>query len=268
MPMASSLNVIIFAWWLLIVLSPYSCANMIKPVSKTKHSKHPKHPNHPNHPKRPKPSFSPGGACGYEDIKQKGYGVQNTALSQTLFNNGQTCGACYEIKCVNNNQWCKPRSPPLIVTATNFCPPNLNLPNNNGGWCNPPNEHFDLSQPSFLQIAEHKAGITPIQYRRVPCARQGGMRFTITGNPYFTMVLVWNVGGAGDVTCMEVKGHEGVKWNTMSRNWGQKWVTNVVLVGQSLSFRVRASDGGTVTSLNIAPRNWQFGQTFEGTNFK
>ncbi|KAJ0653532.1 putative rlpA-like protein, double-psi beta-barrel [Helianthus annuus] len=209
-----------------------------------------------------------GGACGYEDVKQKGYGTQNTALSQALFNNGQTCGACFEIKCVNNNRWCKPGSPPLVVTATNLCPPNLNLPSNNGGWCNPPNEHFDLSQPSFLQIAEYKAGITPIQYRRVPCAKKGGIRFTITGNPYHTMVLVWNVGGAGDVTCMEVKGHECKKWNTMSRNWGQVWVTSVVLVGQSLSFRVRTSDGRTTTSLNVAPRNWQFGQTFEGTNFK
>ncbi|KAJ0694253.1 putative rlpA-like protein, double-psi beta-barrel [Helianthus annuus] len=99
-------------------------------------------------------------------LTSKGYGVQNTALSQALFNNGQTCGACFEIKCVNNNRWCKPGSPPLVVTATNLCPPNLNLPSNNGGWCNPPNEHFDLSQPSFVQIAEYKVGITPIQYRR------------------------------------------------------------------------------------------------------
>jgi hypothetical protein len=82
------------------------------------------------------------------------------------------------------------------------------------------------------------------------------------------MVLVWNVGGAGDVTGMEIKGHESSKWNTMSRNWGQKWVTNVVLVGQSLSFRVRTSDCQIVTSMHVAPRSWQFGQTYEGTNFK
>ncbi|KAF5765804.1 putative expansin/Lol pI, expansin, cellulose-binding-like domain superfamily [Helianthus annuus] len=275
--MASSLNVIICGHWFLLVISPYAYANMINPVSRTKNQNHPKHLNHPNPIwKNAHATFyggsdgtqGMGGACGYEDVKQKGYGTQNTALSQALFNNGQTCGACFEIKCVNNNRWCKPGSPPLVVTATNLCPPNLNLPSNNGGWCNPPNEHFDLSQPSFLQIAEYKAGITPIQYRRVPCAKKGGIRFTITGNPYHTMVLVWNVGGAGDVTCMEVKGHECKKWNTMSRNWGQVWVTSVVLVGQSLSFRVRTSDGRTTTSLNVAPRNWQFGQTFEGTNFK
>jgi hypothetical protein len=37
---------------------------------------------------------------------------------------------------------------------------------------------------------------------------------------------------------------------------------------ESLSFRVRASDGRYSTSWHITPKNWQFGQTFEGKNFK
>ncbi|KAM7526181.1 hypothetical protein LguiA_016083 [Lonicera macranthoides] len=216
-------------------------------------------------------SATMGGACGYGDLHQQGYGLQNTALSPALFNNGQTCGACYEIKCLpseNNQNWCKPGQPSLLLTATNLCPADYSKPSNNGGWCNPPLEHFDIAQPSFLQIAEYKSGIVPVQYRRVPCVKKGGIRFTITGSQYFNLVLVWNVGGAGDVTSVEVKGDQKVKWTPMKRNWGQKWETNVVLVGESLTFRVRASDGRTSTSWRVAPRNWQFGQTFEGKNFK
>lgn len=113
-----------------------------------------------------------GGACGYADVMKEGYGEHNAALSTVMFHDGQTCGACYEIKCFNNSQWCKPEGAPVMVTATNFCPPNPSQPNDNGGWCNPPREHFDLSQPAFLLLAEYKAGITPVQYRRYvsrPC---------------------------------------------------------------------------------------------------
>ncbi|KAL6998170.1 hypothetical protein U1Q18_008297 [Sarracenia purpurea var. burkii] len=104
--------------------------------------------------------------------------------------------------------------------------------------------------------------------RKVPCNKKGGIRFTVSGNPYFFTVLVWNVGGAGDVVGMQVKGDDKVKWTPMQRGWGQKWQTNSPLAGESLTFRVRASDGRTSTSWHVVPKAWQFGQTFEGKNFK
>ncbi|CAH2044929.1 unnamed protein product [Thlaspi arvense] len=203
------------------------------------------------------------GACGYGNLFSQGYGLETAALSTALFNNGKACGACFEIACTNS-QWCLPNVGSIKITATNFCPPNYAPP---GGWCNPPNKHFDLSQKMFVSIAVYRGGIVPVRYRRVACQKRGGVRFELRGNPYYIMVLVYNVGGAGDVTSMAVKGDRS-KWTSMQRNWGQVWNAGGGLVGQQLSFQVQTSDGRSMTFYNVAPTSWGFGQTFEAhSNF-
>ena len=94
------------------------------------------------------------------------------------------------------------------------------------------------------------------------------MRFTINGNPFFFMVMVHNVGGAGDVQRLAIKGPK-TGWFEMKRNWGQVWQYTggpKGMVNEPLSFRAILSDGRQVVSTNASPRYWRFGQTFQGRN--
>ncbi|CAN6480971.1 unnamed protein product [Victoria cruziana] len=202
-----------------------------------------------------------GGACGYGNLFSAGYGTSTAALSSVLYQDGLGCGQCYEIKC-DGAPACYQKS--IVVTATNLCPPNWAQPSDNGGWCNPPRQHFDLAKPAFMQIAEWHAGIVPVKYRRVPCAPKGGIRFTLQGNAYWLLVYIMNVGGGGDIGEVAVKGGD-TDWMKMSHNWGATYQAFSALGGQTLSFRITClSSKQSLTLENVAPSSWQFGMTYEG----
>ncbi|WVZ77102.1 hypothetical protein U9M48_025003 [Paspalum notatum var. saurae] len=205
-----------------------------------------------------------GGACGYGNLYSQGYGTRTAALSTALFNDGASCGQCYKIACDRkraNPMFCKPGIT-VTVTATNFCPPNYELPSDKGGWCNPPRAHFDMAQPAWEKIGVYSGGIIPVMYKRVPCMKRGGVRFTINGHDYFNLVLVANVAAAGSIKSMDVKTSNSNNWIPMARNWGANWHSLAYLTGQMLSFRVTDTDGQTLEFTNVVPQGWKFGQTF------
>lgn len=111
------------------------------------------------------PRDAVGGACGYGDLLKAGYGMATVGLSDSLFQRGQVCGACFELRCVDDLRWCIPGTS-IILTATNFCAPNYGFPADSGGHCNSPNQHFVLPIEAFEKIAIWKAGNMPVQYRR------------------------------------------------------------------------------------------------------
>ncbi|CAL0308367.1 unnamed protein product [Lupinus luteus] len=51
-----------------------------------------------------------------------------------------------------------------------------------------------------------RAGVISVQYRRVPCIKTEGVKFELTRNPYWLLVLVYNVANAGDIKSVSIKG--------------------------------------------------------------
>lgn len=187
-----------------------------------------------------------------------GYGTQTTALSNALFNNGLTCGACFELQCVTSgSQYCY-EGVTVTVTATNACPPG-----SYGGWCQFP--HFDLSIYVFTKLAQEVGGVIPVLYKRVSCSKQGGIRFTINGNPWFNNVLITNMAGDGTVKIVYIQGNSN-GWNAMTQNWGALWEYRAMLQGEALSFRVVSGGGKTQDFMDVAPSSWNFGSTYEANS--
>ncbi|XP_024381464.1 expansin-A4 isoform X2 [Physcomitrium patens] len=208
-----------------------------------------------------------GGACAYQNTFSLGYGAMTAALSSPLFEGGAACGACYQLQCKRVQEtrtvknWCWSYSRTITITATNLCPPG-----SAGAWCDPPRHHFDLTMPAFLTLARREGGVAPVLYRRVKCVKRGGIRFTIGGNPWFLMILIHNVAGAGDVRAVRIK-TPSTDWIPMYRNWGALWTVQRKLSGP-LSFQITAGDRRQITINSAVGNAWKFGQTWEGHNFR
>lgn len=154
----------------------------------------------------------------------------------------------------------------VTVTITNVCPNG-----SEGGWCNAPKRHLDMSENSWLQIAsDKKAGIVSTSMRRVPCQRKGGIKFEFYGNPWWVSIQIINVGGPGDVGTFEVSTDGGKTYFPFKREWGTRWSIGRKLAGFALTFRLTSIiNKQTLVIPNAVPANWKVGTVYSTTrNFQ
>uniref|UniRef100_A0A7N0ZVC9 Expansin n=1 Tax=Kalanchoe fedtschenkoi TaxID=63787 RepID=A0A7N0ZVC9_KALFE len=205
--------------------------------------------------------------CGFEN--QTEYKGMTVAVSAAMYENGKTCGACFEIRC-NGSSACLPKT--IQVTAAKSCA--ASYFNGTRNWCQEPRKHFELPTSIFSSISNDEGAVVPVQFRRVTCDRQGGMRFRLLGSGETVGVMVYNVGGTGEVVDVKMKGDSSAAaasgWVEMINGDDQRWVTAdrmSSLSGQSLSFRVTSSNGTVIECMNVAPKDWKFGESYEGDQF-
>ncbi|VVA98642.1 unnamed protein product [Arabis nemorensis] len=102
---------------------------------------------------------SDGGACGYGTLVDvKPFHARVGAVNPILFKNGEGCGACYKVRCLDRSI-CSRRAVTVIVTDE--CP-----------GCSKTNTHFDLSGSAFGRLAisgesgpPRNRGLIPVIYR-------------------------------------------------------------------------------------------------------
>lgn len=121
-----------------------------------------------------------------------------------------------------------------------------------------------MSIPMFTKLAPYNVGIVPVSFQRIPCWKNGGVRFYISpkSSQNWLQILVHNVGGDGVVTNVQIKGY-GTNWMEMNRGWGQNWDVSQMLSGQDLSFQVTCNRR-TLVFNNVVPASWRNDQTFNG----
>ncbi|XP_024023418.1 expansin-B3-like [Morus notabilis] len=204
----------------------------------------------------PEGDGSDGGACGYGSLVDvRPLRARVGAVSPVLFKNGEGCGACYKVKCLDNNI-CSRRAVTIVVTDE--CP---------GGYCANGRTHFDLSGAAFGRMALageggqlRNRGELPVIYRRTPCKYPGkNVAFHVNegSTNYWLSLLVEFEDGDGDVGAMHIREGSSNQWLEMSHLWGANWCFNGGPLKGPFSVKLKTlSTGRTLSARDVIPSNW------------
>ncbi|EFJ11203.1 hypothetical protein SELMODRAFT_126428 [Selaginella moellendorffii] len=196
-----------------------------------------------------------GGACGYGELPNTPYGLDVGAGSPVLFKNGRGCGACYKVRCLQQ-QLCSGKA--VTVVITDECP---------GGYCAFGRTHFDLSGTAFGRMAMAGrtnqllgSGVMQVLYKRVDCnygSRPMEFQVNEGSTPFWLSILVRYAAGPGDLGHVELMQAGSRVWQPMTQVWGATWCFNGGPLRGPFSFRVTTlSTSETVVARNVIPRNW------------
>ncbi|CAL1403573.1 unnamed protein product [Linum trigynum] len=205
-----------------------------------------------------------GGACGFgSSVRSPPLNSMVAAGGNSLFQGGEGCGACYEVKCTSN-QACS--GSPVTVVIADQCP---------GGPCDAESAHFDLSGTAFGAMAKQgaadqlrAAGQLQIQHRRVPCFYPGTtISFAVDAgsNQFYLATVIEFENGDGELGYVEMKqAANSDPWVPMQRSWGAQWKLNSgSALRAPLSFRLTsATSKRSVVAENVIPYGWTPGQTY------
>ncbi|GER26315.1 expansin B3 [Striga asiatica] len=159
----------------------------------------------------PEGDGSDGGACGYGSLVDvKPFRARVGAVSPVLFKDGEGCGACYKVKCLDSSI-CTRRAVTVIITDE--CP---------GGYCSNGRIHFDLSGAAFGRMAVSGEGGQLRNRGEIPA----------NSNVWLEMTHIW--GANWCIIAGPLQGPFSVKLTTLStgktvsardvipRNWAPK----------------------------------------------
>ncbi|XP_024545485.1 putative expansin-B2 [Selaginella moellendorffii] len=172
------------------------------------------------------------GACGYGELEGTPYDSNIVAIGSESFNDGLGCGACFEVRCVNDTN-CR-EEPTTVVVVTDECPE-----------C--PADQLDFSGTAFESLAiEGQANIT---FEVVPGS-----------NEFWIAFLVKYVPGYGALQSVEVQSSGSNTWENAAHLWGAVWQIDGPLTTPT-SVRVTTVGGEVATCVLTGITSWSPGET-------
>ncbi|XP_038880555.1 expansin-like A3 [Benincasa hispida] len=200
-----------------------------------------------------------GSTCGYGKLEyeiSKGYFA---AVVPSLYKEGATCGACYQVRC-KNKTLCNSVGSKVVVTDIHY---------NNG-------TDFVLSRKAFSTMSlrgktQQLLDIDSInvEYKRIPCEyKNKNLLVEIvewSHKPEVLAIKLLYQGGQTDILAVNIAQVELHKWSPMIRNFGAIWYIPNVMEG-ALKLKMMVTSGYNkkwISTKYALPADWNSGNIYD-----